>query len=409
MIIGGISATSLAEDFGTPLYVTEEKAIRENFNRIQGAFSKHMPTRVHYACKANSNLAILRILEQEGSYIDTVSIGEVKTCMRAGFSPDKILYTGVSVSNEELEELVFQGVTINIDSLSEMRRLSTITTDIPVSFRVNPAVGAGHHEHVVTGAKGTKFGIPNDRVLEAYKEALELGFTPIGIHAHIGSGGQKVQPFVEVTEVLASFANEIEEELDISLQFLDIGGGVGIPYRPNEKTMDLDLLAESVCSVVKERTSIPNIAIEPGRYIVADSTVLLTSVVDVKKSGDKHYVGVDAGFNTLIRPAFYGSYHHVRVANKFGMTGEITYDVVGPICETGDYLAKDRLLPPVEEGDLIAVYDTGAYGFVMSSQYNSRPRCGEVLVKDGNASLVRERERVEDLYRYQKIPARLML
>lgn len=409
MIIGGLSAVSLAEEFGTPLYVTEEKAVRENFNKIEEAFSKHMPTRVHYACKANSNLAILRILEQEGSYIDAVSIGEVKTCMRAGFSPDKILYTGVSVSNEELEELVYQGVTINIDSFSEMRRLSRITTDIPVSFRVNPAVGAGHHEHVVTGAKGTKFGIPNDRVLEAYEEAVELGFTPIGIHAHIGSGGLKVQPFVEVTEVLTSLANRIEEELGISLEVLDIGGGVGIPYRPNEKAMDLDALAESVCSVVKEKTSIPNLAIEPGRYIVADSTVLLTSVVDVKESGDKCYVGVDAGFNTLIRPAFYGSYHHVKVANKFEMPGEVTYDVVGPICETGDYLAKDRMLPPVEEGDLIAVYDTGAYGFVMASQYNSRPRCGEVLVKDGNASLVREPEAVEDLYRYQKIPARLML
>jgi len=409
MIIGEVPATEIANEFGTPVYVTDEEALRENFRRIQQSFSKHMPTRIYYACKANTNLAILRILEQEGAFIDAVSLEEVDICLRAGFSPSRILYTGVSVSNRELEGLVARGVTVNLDSFSEMRRLARITTDIPVSLRVNPAVGAGHHAKVVTGAKGTKFGIPREQLLDAYREALDLGLKPVGIHAHIGSGSREVEPFLQVTEILIDLANEIEEKLGVHLEFLDIGGGIGIPYRPEEDPIDIDLLAERITEMVRNKSSIPTLALEPGRYIVADTTVLLTRVHDVKDVGEKIYLGVDAGFNILIRPAFYGSYHHVAVANKFGLPGEISYDIVGPICETGDYLAKDRLLPRVEEGDLLAIYDAGAYGFVMSSQYNSRPRCREVLIKGKTVSLIREKETLDDLLRKQKVPSRLMI
>jgi len=409
MIIGDLPAVDIAERFGTPLFVTDESAVRENFRRIREAFSRHMPARIHYACKANSNLAILRILEQEGSFIDAVSIGEVDTCIRAGFAPDRILYTGVNVSSWELEALVAREVKINIDSFSGMRRLAGLVTDIPVSIRVNPAVGSGHHEKVVTGAKGTKFGFPKDQTITAFREAKELGFRPVGIHAHTGSGGLVVEPFREVTEVLTTLANEIEVELDIRLEFLDIGGGFGIPYRPEEKPIDIGSVAEEVTSIVKERTSIPTLALEPGRFIVADTTVLLTRVHDIKDAGERHFIGVDAGFNTLIRPSFYGSYHHAAVANRFCVPGEVDYDIVGPICETGDYLARDRLLPKVEEGDLIAMYDAGAYGYVMSSQYNSRPRCREVLVKGDSVSLIREAESLDDLLRNQRIPSRLML
>lgn len=409
MVVGGITARELAERFGTPLYVTDETALRENFRRIYQAFSAHMPTRIHYACKANTNLAILRILEREGSCIDAVSIGEVESCLMAGFKPNKILFTGVSVSDGEMESLVGRGVTINIDSFSQLRRLSKIGTGIPISVRVNPDVGAGHHDHVVTGSKRTKFGIPKDDLLDAYSEAQDLGFIPVGLHAHIGAGVQEVAPFVQVTEVLVSLAKKMEDSLHLTLEFIDIGGGIGIPYRLEEKAMDVDLLAKEVTSKVKSGCSVKSIAIEPGRYVVADTTVLVTKVVDVKETPDKRFVGVDAGFNTLIRPSFYGSYHHVVVANKFGMPGEITYDVVGPICESGDFIAKDRLLPKVSEGDIIAVYDAGAYGFAMSSQYNSRPRCAEVLVKEGTASIIRERESLEDILRHQRMPSRLMI
>lgn len=409
MIIGEIKATELVERFGSPLYVTDEKAVRENFRNIRDAFKPYMPARVHYACKANAALAILRILQQEGSYIDAVSIGEVDACLRAGFPPERILYTGVNVSTKELQQLVARKVMINVDSLSELQRLADISTDVDISFRVNPQVGAGHHTHVVTGAKSTKFGIPKDQIIHAYDLALELGFMPFGLHAHIGAGVQEVAPFAEVTEVLVGLVNEIEHRLSLKLEVLDIGGGVGIPYRPEDQAMDLDAYAREVTSRIKGRCSAKTVAIEPGRYIIADTTVLLTSVVDVKDTGDKRFCGVDAGFNTLIRPAFYGSYHHVAVANKFQSPGEFTYDVVGPICESGDFIAKDRLLPKVEEGDVIAVYDAGAYGFTMSSQYNMRGKPREVLVKDDLASLIREAETTDDLLRLERIPSRLMI
>jgi len=409
MLIGGAKAMDIAQEYGTPVYVTDEDAVRDNYRAIYGAFARRMPTRINYACKANANLAILRILEQEGSCIDAVSIGEVDACLRAGFSPERILYTGVNVASAELEALVNRGVPINIDSLSELERLAAISTDVPISFRMNPEVGAGHHEKVVTGARSTKFGVPKDRIVAAYTRALELGFRPIGLHAHIGAGVQVVEPFAQVTDVLVSVAQELESRLGLQLEFVDIGGGIGIPYRPEDHAMDLELLAEEVTRRIKNGTSARQVAVEPGRYIIADTTVLLTTVVDVKETPDRWFAGVDAGFNTLVRPAFYGSYHHVAVANKFGQPGERIYDVVGPICESGDHLARERSLPVVEEGDLIAVYDAGAYGFSMSSQYNMRPKCREVLVRRGTTNLIRERESIDDILRHDRIPARLLL
>ena len=409
MLIGGVRAADIAEEYGTPVYVTDEDAVRENYRAVYGAFSRRMPTRINYACKANSNLAILRVLEQEGSCIDAVSIGEVETCLRAGFSPDRILYTGVNVSNHELAALVDRNITINIDSLSELERLADITSGAGISFRMNPEVGAGYHEKVVTGARSTKFGVPKDRIIDAYARAIQLGFRPIGLHAHIGAGVQVVEPFANVTDVLVSVAQELESKLGLQLKFIDIGGGIGIPYHPEESPMDLENLAKEVTSRIRSGTSVPQVIVEPGRYIIADTTVLLTTVVDLKDTPDKKFAGVDAGFNTLVRPAFYGSYHHVAVANKFSQPGELRYDVVGPICESGDHIARDRLLPKLEENDLIAVYDAGAYGFSMSSQYNMRPKCREVLVRKGRTNLIRERESIDDLIRHDRIPSRLML
>lgn len=409
MLIGGLRATDIVKKYGTPVYVTDEDAVRSNYRAVFNAFDKRMPTRINYACKANTNLAILRILEQEGCCIDAVSIGEVEACLRAGFNPERIMYTGVNVSTAELKAVAALRVPINIDSFSELERLAMIDPNLPISIRVNPEVGAGHHEKVVTGARSTKFGIPKDRIVEAYAEAVQLGFRPRGLHCHIGAGVQVVEPFVHATEVLVSIAQKIEKELGQRLEFIDIGGGIGIPYHPEDHAMDLDLLAESITSLIKNGTSAKHIVLEPGRYIIADSTVLLTTVVDVKETPDKNFAGVDAGMNTLVRPAFYGSFHHVAVANMFDRPGEVTYDVVGPICESGDHLARERLLPKVEEGDVIAVYDAGAYGFTMASNYNMRPLPREVLVHKGTANIIREKETVEDLMRNQRIPSRLML
>ncbi|MFA5312569.1 MAG: diaminopimelate decarboxylase [Methanomassiliicoccales archaeon] len=410
MMIGGVKASDIAKRYGTPVYVTDEERLRSNFRRIDIAFNERMPTRIHYALKANNNLSILRILQKEGSHIDAVAIGEVDLCLRAGFAPGKILYTGTSVSTEELAGLVKRKIPINIDSISEMRRLAEIAPQgYPISIRVNPDVGAGHHSHVVTGAKTTKFGVPKGAIVNAYSEAMALGLEPFGIHCHIGAGVQDVEPFLHVTDVMIDIINEIKDVLGLHLEVLDLGGGIGIPYRPGENEMDVWALAEAIESRVRDATEIETLALEPGRYIVCDSTVLLTRVNDVKETPEKRFVGVDAGFNTLIRPAFYGSYHHVAIANKFDRPADLVYDVVGPICESGDFLAKERRLPRVEEGDLVVVYDTGAYGFSMSSNYNARGKPAEVLVNEGETYLIREAETIDDLIAHQKIPSRLMI
>ena len=407
MLIGGIKAVDIADEFGTPVYVTDEDILRNNYRRIYNAFAKHMNARMNYACKANSSLAILKILESEGSCIDAVSIGEVLTCLKAGFTPDRILYTGVNVSNAELKALVETGVNINIDSESELERLAKISTNVKISFRITPGVGSGHSAKVVTGSRGSKFGIPIDRTLAAYGRARELGFDIRGIHAHIGSGGPTSEPFADVTEVLVDKANEIKDELGIDLEFIDIGGGINVPYKVNEPDVDIEELGITVTDIIRENCDVETVVVEPGRYIVCDSTVLLTRCVDIKHTGPKSYIGVDAGFNTLVRPAFYDSYHYVAIANKFNRACENKYDVVGPICESGDYIARDRVLPTPSEGDVVAVFNAGAYGFSMASTYNARPRCREVLVNKKKAELIRDNEQTEDLWRHQIVPKRL--
>lgn len=406
MMIGGVPATKIAEEFGTPVYVTEEARVRENYRRIYKAFSRYMDTRIHYACKANTNLAILSILQQEGAGIDAVSIGEVRSCLKAGFTPDRIMYTGVNVSDAELKAVSDLGVMINLDSVCEMERLARIAPCSDVSFRITPGVGSGHSAKVTTGNKGAKFGIPLDQVIDTYARAKDLGFNIKGIHAHIGSGGQVVEPFMEMMDVLIELVNELKT-LGIDLEFIDMGGGIGVPYQPQEEEMDVEELAMNLTDMILEETDVKTIMVEPGRYIICDSTVLLTTVNDVKDTGVKKYVGVDAGFNTLVRPTMYDSYHHVALANRMGKACTDKYDIVGPICESGDYLAHGRVLPDPEPGDLVAVYNAGAYGFSMSSRYNSRPLCAEVLVNDGKAELIREAETMEDVWRHQIVPERL--
>lgn len=406
MSFGGMKVTEIADRFGTPCYVTDEQRVRENYRNVYNAFSQYMDTEIHYACKANTNLAILSILRQEGSGIDAVSIGEVKTCLKAGIPKEKIMYTGVNVSDQELKEVVESGVMINLDSLSELERLARIKTGIPVSFRVTPGVGSGHGDKVITGNKGAKFGVPKERIVEAYLRAQDLGFIPTGIHAHIGSGGQSVEPFIDEASVLAEIINQLSDA-GIDLGFVDIGGGIGVPYKPNEEEMDLQEMACEVTDVFQQETDVKKIILEPGRYIICDATILLTRCVDVKDAVTKKYIGVDAGFNTLIRPAMYDSFHYIQNGSRFGKAGVARYDIAGPICETGDYLGHDRVLPDTREGDVMVVYNAGAYGFSMSSNYNSRPLCAEVLVNNGEAELIRERETVEEQWRHQIVPGRL--
>lgn len=410
LYIDGVSSLELAEKFDTPLYVLAERRIRENYRRLYGALKRQFDkVKIYYSAKANTSLAVLKILESEGACLDAVSPGEVFLALKSGFTPDRILFTGTGVRNDELRFLVDSGVTINVDSLSQLRRLLDFHVPELISVRVNPEIGAGHHEHCITAGKDSKFGIWEEDVIEAYRRAREAGVKRFGMQMHIGSGILTVEPFLLAAEKLLEIAHRVREEVDIEFEFIDFGGGLGIPYRPEEEALSLEIFAEKVLSLYLERTEEyelgrPWFFIEPGRYIVCDAGVLLTTVNTVKVTPFKKFVGVDAGFNVLIRPAMYGSYHPIVVANRLNSAEEETYDIAGPLCESGDLLARGRRLPRISEGDLLAILNAGAYGFSMSSQYNSRPRPAEVMVRDGEYALVRRRETLEALLTGQALP-----
>lgn len=412
--IGGANACDIVEEHGSPLYVIDEDRIRDNYKRIYSAFSKYYSdVHIFYACKANTNLAVMKILESEGACIDAVSPGEVCTAKKMGFSGDRILFTGNNVKTEEMKFVYEEGAVINIDSPSQLKRLSEIVPEegYKISFRVNPMVGAGHHDHCITGGVMSKFGIMDNEAVEVYKLAKDLGFEPVGIHSHIGSGILDPEPFKLAIESTMNIAGLVHEEVGINFEFLDFGGGMGIPYTPYENIVDIDNFAKENIALFKEKLKEfnmpePSMYIEPGRYLVGDAAYLLTKVNTVKNSYRK-FVGVDCGFNTLLRPAMYDSYHHVLLASDVYAKNTEKVDVAGNVCESGDLFARDRPLPTIKEGDVLAILNAGAYSFSMASQYNSRPRPAEILVKDGQCEVVREAETFEDLFNKQNIPERL--
>ena len=405
----GVSVKELARKYDTPLYVVSEKRIRDNYNRIFDALtSSYKHLRVYYAAKANSNLTVLKILQSQGAYLDTVSPGEVFMGLVSGYTPDRIMFTGTSVRNDELKMLADANITVNIDSLSELERLLKIGVPQVLSIRINPEIGAGHHEHCITAGPDSKFGLWEEEAIQAYAIAKRARVERFGIHMHIGSGILEVDPYVQAVEKLLSIAKRVHDEVGVSFDFIDIGGGFGVPYSPEDKDFDWPAFSSKVVAPFKSKMAEyglgkPFLCVEPGRYLVCDSSILLTTVNTVKVTPSKKFVGVDAGFNTLIRPTMYGSYHPIVVANKLGAKDKETYDVVGPICESGDTLAKDRELPVVEEGDVLAVLNVGAYGFSMSSQYNARPRAAEVMIKQGKPVIIREREQLDNLTANQHV------
>lgn len=412
--IGGADACDIADEYGTPVFVIDENRIRDNYQRFYNAFSKYYPDfKVFYACKANTNLAVLKILEDEGCCIDAVSPGEVYISRKMGFPGDRILFTGNNITNDELKYVLDQGAVLNIDSVSALKRLAEIIepNGLKISFRVNPMVGAGHHDHCITGGVMSKFGIMDSEAVEVYKLAKELGFNPIGMHSHIGSGILDPEPFKLAIESTIDIAGKVHKEAGIDFEFVDFGGGVGIPYTPEENTVDIDRFAKENVELFKEKLAEydmgnPTMYLEPGRYLVGDASVLLVRVNSVKESYRK-FIGVDAGFNTLLRPAMYDSYHHIVVANNMNAPVKEEIDIAGNVCESGDLFARDRPMPEIKEGDLLGILNAGAYGFTMSSNYNSRPLTPEVLVENGNCHLVREKETFDDLMAKQTIPKHL--
>jgi len=407
LFFDGFSVQGLAKKYDTPLYVLSEKRIRDNYNRLYTSLiNAYKYVRIYYAAKANTNLTVLRILQSEGAYLDTVSPGEVFMGLSSGFTSDRLMFTGTSVRDDELKMLADANVTVNVDSQSELDRLLKIAVPPIISVRVNPEIGAGHHSHCITAGPESKFGLWEEEVIQAYAIAQRARVERFGIHMHIGSGILDAEPYKLAVEKLLNIAKRVHDEVGIDFEFIDIGGGLGVPYKPEEKELDLGEYAKIIAlfkSKVKEYgLGKPFLCVEPGRYLVCDASVLLTTVNTVKVTPARKFIGVDAGFNTLVRPMMYGSYHPILVANKLNAVEKESYDVAGPICESGDLLAKDRVLPQIEEGELLAILNVGAYGFSMSSQYNSRPRAAEVMIRQGKDVLVRNREQLNDLMASQK-------
>jgi diaminopimelate decarboxylase len=295
-----------------------------------------------------------------------------------------------------------------VDSLSELDRLLKIAVPPVLSVRVNPEIGAGHHSHCITAGQDSKFGLWEEDAIKTYAVAKKARVERFGIHMHIGSGILEVEPYVLAVEKLLTIAKRVHDEVGIEFEFIDIGGGFGVPYKPEDQEFNLAEFASKVVAPFKAKAAEyglgkPFLCIEPGRYLVCDASILLTTVNTVKITPSKKFVGVDAGVNTLVRPMMYGSYHPILVANKLTVSDKETYDVVGPICESGDALAKERALPVIEEGDLLAILNAGAYGFSMSSQYNARPRAAEVLIRQGKSMVIREREQLDNLTANQRV------
>jgi diaminopimelate decarboxylase len=404
--IGGHDCVSLAGKYGTPLYVTSEDRICEHFQDYKKALSaRYDRVQVLFAAKANGNLAVMRGLAKLGAGADVFSSGELALALEAGMPAKKLLFNGSSKTKADLALAVQHGVKVSVDSLDELHQLDAVARDAgkvaAISFRVNPALEVPTHPKIATGLATSKFGIPHEQIAAAYSEALTCkNVKPIGIHCHIGSQILEVGPFAKAAEVMVRIAKELSET-GVKLEFLDLGGGLGIPYHhdtdpaPTPEDYANAVMPVFLAGITAAGIS-PELWIEPGRFLVADSTVLLTRV-NSTKTAHKRFANVDAGFNLLIRPAMYDSYHEVIVANRADALLTTEYTVTGPICETGDILAPDRKLPELTAGDLIAVLDTGAYGYAMSSQYNGRPRCPEVLIHGKDAALMRRSETLSDL------------
>ena len=343
-------------------------------------------------------MTILKILKDLGAGIDAVSPGEVYLALKAGFSPNKILFTGNNVTDEEMKFVKKHDVLINIDSLSQLKRYGKNYPNSEISVRINPNVGAGHHPHVITGGPKSKFGIYYSRRDEIKRIASHYKLKIVGLHMHIGSGILKPEPFLSGTESLLNTAKGF-----CDLEFIDIGGGLGIQYNSQEKPIDLKNFGQKLSKIFDSYAKTHGkvaLRLEPGRYLVAGSGILLTRVNTVKKTPYRTFIGTDTGFNHLIRPILYGAHHEIIVANKAGQERTQKVDVCGNVCESGDFFARDRIMPEIDEGDLLAIMDVGAYGFSMSSNYNFRPRPAEVLVSSNKVKIIRRRKTVEDMLRY---------
>ncbi|MGC8853035.1 MAG: diaminopimelate decarboxylase [Hydrogenobacter sp.] len=391
LYLDGVSLRALAEEFGTPLYVYSASYIRDRVRAYKEAFPNAL---ICYAVKANFNPHIIRLVKEEGAGADIVSGGELYASLQAGVEPEKIVYAGVGKTPKEIEYAISSDILMfNVESRMELEVLDQIAErmgkKVRIAIRVNPDVDPKTHPYISTGMKKSKFGVDIKRAKEEYEYARNLkNLEVVGIHCHIGSQILDVSPYIEAVEKIVELYHYLTKN-GFDIRYLDIGGGLGIKYKPEQSNPEPSDLAEAISPILKDVKA--KLILEPGRSIVGNSGVLITRVEFLKDKGHKHFVIVDAGMNDLIRPAIYDAYHHiVPVEKRDGRY--IKTDVVGPICETGDFLALDRELPEVRRGDYLAVLSAGAYGFAMSSHYNVRPRACELLVDEGKYRVIRKRE-----------------
>lgn len=398
-----VSIRDIVAKVGSPVYIYSNATLERHFKAFDDAFSA-MPHTICYSVKANSTQSVLRTFINLGGGVDIVSGGELYRALKAGVDPAKVVYSGVGKKDEEIEYALNTGILMfNVESEQELTRISEIASRMGkkagIAIRVNPDVDPGTHPYITTGLKNAKFGITIDRAIAEYKRAKDLpGIEILGIDCHIGSQLTKVAPFVDSIEKLKNVIAALRE-MGIDPKYFDIGGGLGIQYNDEEPPLPADYGREIVAAT-KELGM--HLLFEPGRNLVGNAGILVSKCLYTKDRDDKNFIMIDAGMNDLARPALYGSFHGVRpvVQDQDGM---ITADIVGPICESGDFLVKDREVPMFRQGDLIAFMSAGAYGFAMSSSYNSRPRVAEVMVKGDKFEVIRERETVEDLIKGEKI------
>jgi diaminopimelate decarboxylase len=401
----GVAMDRIAKELGTPCYVYSHSTLIRHYRAFDKAFHS-LPHIVAFAMKANSNLAILRLMAQEGSGADIVSAGELYRALQAGIPPSKIVFAGVGKSRDEIRYALETDILMfNVESSSELREIDEVAAEMDrrarVALRINPDIDPKTHPYISTGLKRSKFGISTERALDEYKLASSLQHIEvIGVHAHIGSQLTEVAPFVDALKKILALVEMLKAH-GANFRYVNIGGGLGITYSDEVPPLPEEF-ATALSPLVRDLKCV--LIMEPGRVIVGNAGVLLTKVLYQKEGEAKRFVIVDAAMNDLIRPSLYGAYHEIRPVRENPSAEQSTVDVVGPVCESGDFLAKDRMMPEVKPGELLAIMSAGAYGFTMASNYNSRPRVPEVLVKEGEIHIIRTRESFADLVRGEAIP-----
>lgn len=402
LYFGKYTASELIEKFGSPLFVYEEQVLRDRCRTLTRLL-KRKNFRVNYSCKANGNIALLKIIKEEGLTVDAMSPGEIFLGMAAGFTADEILFVPNNVSQDEMRYAVERGIKTSVDSLTQLEYYCQLNPNGEVFIRVNPGIGDGHHKKVITGGKA-KFGITVDDLGAAKEIARQSGVSIIGVNMHIGSLFLKPDNYLSAMEILLEIAEQFED-----IKYLDFGGGLGIPYRKSEEEpFPFHVFADKLEDILdkweqKNNRRDVTFLIEPGRYPVAECATILTTVHSIKDNYGTKYVGTDLGFNLLMRPMLYGAYHEVTVCNNVESSDTEVVTICGNICESGDLIAEGRIIPRVQLGDKLAVSDAGAYGFAMSSNYNGRLRPAEVLItSDGQARVIREREDFDTLLLNQR-------